>query len=79
METLNSIVETPDMLMLSRDAGATQCYRVNDGNIEFKPRVIAQWRRLAPTDVLQHFKLQTLVADWLRRRLRPEGPEAIRL
>ena len=35
METLRSIVETPEHAMLSRDAGATQCYRVIDGNIEF--------------------------------------------
>jgi hypothetical protein len=66
---VSSIVETPDLLLLSTVAGQSQCYRVKDGNIEFRPRSLAQWRRLHPTDVLQHLKLQTVVADWLRRRL----------
>jgi hypothetical protein len=69
---VSSIVETPDLLLLSTVAGATQCYRVKDGNIEFLPRSLAKWRRLEPADVLQHVKLHTVVAEWLKRRLRKE-------
>lgn len=68
---VSSIVETPDLLLLSTDTGETQCYRVKNGSIEFRPRSWADWRRLAPTDVLQHVKLRTIVADWLKRRFDP--------
>lgn len=66
---LSSVVEGVDLLTLSTAAGSSQYYRVKDGSIEFRPRTLAQWRRLAPTDVLQHVELGTIVAHWLKARL----------
>ena len=65
----SSVVEGVDLLTLSTAAGSYQCYRVKDGKIEFRPRMLAEWRRLAPTDVLQHVEFGTVVAQWLKRRL----------
>jgi len=73
---VSSIVETPDSLLLSIETGETQCYRVKNGNIEFRPRSWADWRRLAPTDVLQHVRLRTIVAEWLKHRFDPMSAAA---
>jgi hypothetical protein len=61
-------IETHDSLVLPASAGETQCYRVKNGNVEFQPSTSSRWRRLAPTDVLQHVELRTEVAEWLQRR-----------
>ena len=63
------MIETADTLTLPTAAGDMQCYRVMGGNIEFQPTSHADWRRLAPTDVLQHVKLKTVVAGWLKSRM----------
>jgi hypothetical protein len=69
-------VETEDALLLPTGSGETQCYRVKDGQVEFHSNPRSRWRRLAPTDLLQHIKWNTAVAEWLKRRLvisRAEG------
>ena len=63
-------VETHEMLMLGTAAGEIQRYRVKVGYIDFQPKRHLPWRRLAPADVLQHVRLKTIMADWLRRRFR---------
>jgi hypothetical protein len=62
------MIETHDSLMLPTTRGEKQCYRVRNGNVEFQASPRAHWRRLQPTDVLQHVELKTVVAGWLKRR-----------
>ena len=62
-------VETENSLVLPTTSGETQCYRVKDGSVEFHPSPNARWRRLAPTDLLQHVEWNTIVAGWLKRRM----------
>jgi hypothetical protein len=74
-------IESRDLLLLMDGKGSTQCYRMVDEQVEFQRSPFGRWESLAPAQLLQHLWVETLVADWIRRRsrfARPQPPAARR-
>jgi hypothetical protein len=62
------VMETPESLIVASKEGFIAQYKVQNGELYYRPKTRAGWIQLSPEQMMQHLAINTVVGEWLRSR-----------